>query len=174
MPSSCVPCPLSMPTFGAIFEPSDCPTLDRYERRTAATANPALEAAKSSVVADANQVADRIPRKACPGWGRHLIHSEGTTNPVRVRASPISATKVHDTTQTYTQRGARPGSGVPYINRNAASIRCPIMRTSVALGERAHDALRLLQSITGRTFSDIVNELLLAEIERFQETVSLA
>jgi hypothetical protein len=40
------------------------------------------------------------------------------------------------------------------------------MRTSVALSERAHDALRLLQTITGRTFSDIVNELLLAEIDR--------
>ncbi len=40
------------------------------------------------------------------------------------------------------------------------------MRTSVALSERAHAALRLFQSITGRTFSDIVNELLLTEIER--------
>ena len=38
------------------------------------------------------------------------------------------------------------------------------MRTSVALTERAHEALRLFQSITGRTFSDIVKELLLAEI----------
>jgi hypothetical protein len=39
------------------------------------------------------------------------------------------------------------------------------MRTSVALTERAHEALKLFQSITSRTFSDIVNELLLAEIE---------
>ncbi len=47
------------------------------------------------------------------------------------------------------------------------------MRTSVAMSERAHNALRLLQSITGRTFSDIVNELLLAEIERSELSESL-
>ena len=47
------------------------------------------------------------------------------------------------------------------------------MRTSVALSERAHDALRLIQSITGRTFSDIVNDLLLAEIERLDLTSRL-
>lgn len=40
------------------------------------------------------------------------------------------------------------------------------MRTSVMLSERAHEAIRLIQTITGRTFSDIVNDLLLTEIDR--------
>jgi hypothetical protein len=40
------------------------------------------------------------------------------------------------------------------------------VRTSVGLSESAHEASRLFQSITGRSFSDIVNELLPAEVDR--------
>lgn len=40
------------------------------------------------------------------------------------------------------------------------------MRIGITLSDRTHEALRLLQGITGRTCSDIVNELVLAEVER--------